>query len=156
VIASITATLAAIGKKLLAALAGDKNGRKFLGYVIGIALFIVLIPLIVAYSLFAWMGADENLYNFDLNNVYENMPEHQAVFMQIESTFKAHDLSDTDISKAKTLYVSCLIGRENDADFYEIFAECFKGDTEPLSSVSSAFGVVFSDDEKQYFYNLWG
>lgn len=30
--AAIGATLAAIGKKLLIALAGDKNGRKFLGY----------------------------------------------------------------------------------------------------------------------------
>ena len=54
--AAIGATLAAIGKKLLVALAGDKNGRKFLGYVIGIVLVIALLPVIAVYGLFGWMA----------------------------------------------------------------------------------------------------
>ena len=38
-------------------LLGDKKGRKFLLYVIGIALFIVLLPVIAVYGLFGWMAA---------------------------------------------------------------------------------------------------
>ena len=48
----IVAFWAAVGKvalKVLQFLVGDKKGRKFLGYVIGIVLFIVLIPVIAFY-----------------------------------------------------------------------------------------------------------
>ena len=40
-------TLAAIGKKALLFLLGDKKGRKAMGYTIGIAVFLALLPLIV-------------------------------------------------------------------------------------------------------------
>ena len=58
----IVAFWAAVGKvalKVLQFLVGDKKGRKFLGYVIGIALFIVLIPVIALYGLFGWMSGGE-------------------------------------------------------------------------------------------------
>ena len=40
-------TLAAIGKKILLVLLGDKKGRKAVGYTVGIAVFLALLPLIV-------------------------------------------------------------------------------------------------------------
>lgn len=58
----IVAFWAAVGKvalKVLQFLVGDKKGRKFLGYVIGIALFIVLLPVIAIYGLFGWMSGGE-------------------------------------------------------------------------------------------------
>ena len=55
-IVAVGAVVAKVAKKVLAILAGDKNGRKFLGYVVGIALFIVLLPVIAVYGLFGWMA----------------------------------------------------------------------------------------------------
>ena len=49
---AVGATIAAVAKKVLAILLGDKKGRKFLLYVVGIALFIVCIPLITLIGMF--------------------------------------------------------------------------------------------------------
>ncbi len=51
-------TLAAIGKKILLVLLGDKKGRKAVGYTIGIAVFLALLPLIVVMGLFHWLCGD--------------------------------------------------------------------------------------------------
>ena len=51
-------TLAAIGKKALLFLLGDKKGRKTVGYTIGIAVFLALLPLIVVMGLFHWLLSD--------------------------------------------------------------------------------------------------
>ena len=48
-------TLAAIGKKVLLFLLGDKKGRKAVGYIIGIAVFLALLPLIIVMGLFHWL-----------------------------------------------------------------------------------------------------
>ena len=49
-------TLSAAAKKIAAALASDEKGRKTIWYAIGIAIFILLIPIIVVYCLFGWMA----------------------------------------------------------------------------------------------------
>ena len=51
-------TLAAIGKKALLFLLGDKKGRKAVCYTIGIAVFLALLPLIVVMGLFHWLLGD--------------------------------------------------------------------------------------------------
>lgn len=51
-------TLAAIGKKALLFLLGDKKGRRTIGYIIGIAVFLALLPLIVVMGLFHWLLGD--------------------------------------------------------------------------------------------------
>ena len=51
-------TLAAIGKKALLFLLGDKKGRKTVGYTIGIAVFLALLQLIVVMGLFHWLCGD--------------------------------------------------------------------------------------------------
>ena len=48
-------TIAAIGKKALLFLLGDKKGRKAVGYTVGIAVFLALLPLIVVMGLFHWL-----------------------------------------------------------------------------------------------------
>lgn len=50
--------LAAIGKKALLFLLGDKKGRKAVGYIIGIAVFLALLPLIIVMGLFHWLCGD--------------------------------------------------------------------------------------------------
>ena len=51
-------TVAAIGKKALLLLLGDKKGRKAVGYTIGIAVFLALLPLIIVMGLFHWLLGD--------------------------------------------------------------------------------------------------
>ena len=51
-------TLAAIGKKALLFLLGDKKGRRTIGYIIGIAVFLALLPLIIVMGLFHWLLGD--------------------------------------------------------------------------------------------------
>ncbi len=51
-------TLAAVGKKALLLLLGDKKGRKAVGYTVGIAVFLALLPLIIVMGLFHWLLGD--------------------------------------------------------------------------------------------------
>ena len=155
---AIGATLAAIGKKLLVALAGDKNGRKFLGYVIGIALVIVLLPVIAVYGLVGWMaggGEVEGIVPSSANSIlaYENQ------LYAIEETFRSYDLSERDIEAGQVIYLSCLIGRESEEGFYQTYVDCFLNRSEEadlLSNISSAFGVAFTDADRAEFQNLYG
>ena len=158
--------MAKVAKKILAMLLGDKKGRKFLGYVIGIAIFIVLLPFIAIYGLFGWMsGGVETLVDYD--SLYEYMPsEYHEQFeanaeqlTEIERVFQDNGLSKVDISKGKTIYLSCLVGKETETDFYQKFAACFLKEDEQvdiLNEVSSAFGVEFSEDDRQQFVSLYG
>ena len=74
--------MAKVARKVLAILAGDKNGRKFLGYVVGIALFIVLLPVIAVYGLFGWMAGGGAAEVIDYNVVYEYIPAEQRAAME--------------------------------------------------------------------------
>ena len=166
-IAAFWAVVGKIAKKVLAALAGDKKGRKFLGYVIGIALFIVLLPVIAVYGLFGWMAGGGATEIIDYNAVCEYIPVEQRSVMEqyeselaaIQTVFVENGLGARDISKAKTIYISCFTGKETEEDFYQRYAECFILQSEEHSiwdNISSAFGISFSDDEKQQFNNLYG
>lgn len=54
-------SIAVITKKALELLVFDKNGRKLLGYIIGITIFILLLPLIVICGLFGWMSGNNEV-----------------------------------------------------------------------------------------------
>lgn len=43
-------------KKIAEAVAASKKGRKAIGYTVGIAIFLLLLPMIVVTGLFGWMG----------------------------------------------------------------------------------------------------
>lgn len=164
---AVGAVVAKVAKKVLAILAGDKNGRKFLGYVIGIVLFIVLLPVIAVYGLFGWMAGGGAAEVIDYNVVYEYIPAEQRAAMEqydselatIQTVFAENGLGTADISKAKTIFISCLTGKETEENFYQRYADCFLLQSEEQSLwdlISSAFGVSFSDEEKQQFNNLYG
>ena len=46
-------------KKIAEAVATSKKGRKAIGYTIGIAIFLLLLPMIVITGLFGWMGRND-------------------------------------------------------------------------------------------------
>ena len=164
---AIGSTVAAAVKKVLTALVGNKKGRKFLGYVVGIALFIVLLPVIAIYGLFGWMSGGEVAEIVGYDAIYQNLPaeireqidENEIQLDAIETVFKENSLSDEDISTAKLIYLSCLTDKRGEENFYQRFADCFLSvseDCDLLSNVSSAFGVEFSDTDRQQFNEYFG
>lgn len=46
-------------KKVAEAVASNKKGRKAIGYTIGIAAFLLLLPMIVVAGLFGWMSRSD-------------------------------------------------------------------------------------------------
>ena len=156
----------AIGK-VLSMLLGDKKGRKFLGYVIGIALFIVLLPMIAVYGLFGWMSGPGSSEIINYDTIYNSLPteyqekieKNDAQLKAIENTFSASGFTKDEISEAKAIYISWLTDIETDETFCEKYAEVFKyNEEEPdrLNRISSAFGVTFSEKDRQQYNELFG
>lgn len=159
---AVSATIAAVAKKILVCLLGDKKGRKALGYAIGITLFILLLPVIATYGLFGWMAKGETeLLSPEM--VYDNIPieyrEQIELYAdelkKIEAVFSEKEMRKKQTSAAKMIYVSCLVGKETEERFYERLAECFT-EEDVLTSISSAFGVSFSEEDRKQFEKLYG
>ena len=98
-------TVAAVAKKVAAALVSNKKGRKFIGYVIGISIFILCIPLIAVLCLFGWTSGNPSI---DLQSGAAagvadmfNDPALQERFENIQIVFAEHDLPTGDIHKAQ-------------------------------------------------------
>ena len=163
---AVGATIAAVAKKVLALLLGDKKGRKFLLYVVGIALFIVCIPLITLLGLFGWMVGDSgSILNQD--DILANIPNEQLVQMQtidqvsntIVTTFEEVGLEENDHKKATAIYMGYLVGLETQDGFYENLSNCFLNTTEDADVydlVSQTFLVVISEDDQTKFDSLYG
>ena len=86
------------------------------------------------------------------------MEMHDGELGQIATVFEEKGLMPEDISKAKTIYLSCLIGKEAEDGFYQTYADCFLNQSEEsdlLTNISSAFGVTFTDAEREQFENLY-
>ena len=166
----IVAFWAAVGKvalKVLQFLVGDKKGRKFLGYVIGIALFIVLIPVIALYGLFGWMSTDDVVDIVGYDAIYENLPsdiqdqltENEIQLQEIDAVFAENGLSDDEADQAKLIYLSYLTDRYSEENFYQTLADCFltvSEESDLLTNISSAFGVEFTDADRNQFNEYFG
>lgn len=166
----IVAFWAAVGKvalKVLQFLVGDKKGRKFLGYVIGIALFIVLLPVIAIYGLFGWMSGGEMADIVGYDAIYENLPTdireqmdaNEVQLQTIEAVFAENGLTSEDISKVKLIYLSYLTDRYSEENFYQRLADCFltvSEESDLLTNISSAFGIEFSDADRDQFNEYFG
>ncbi len=159
--------IAKVAAKILSMLLGDKKGRKFLGYVVGIVLFIVLIPIIAVYGLFGWMagGGAEDIFAYE--EVYQNLPteiqeqisDNDTQLATIEAIFTTNGISEAETNKAKVLYLSFLTDYANEENFYQRYADCFLAQSEEsdlLTNISSAFGVVFTDADKQQYNEYFG
>ena len=86
------------------------------------------------------------------------MEQYNGELEQIALTFGNNGLSQIEISQAKTIYLSCLTGKESEEGFYQTYADCFLNQTEEsdlLTNISSAFGVTFTNAEREQFENLY-
>ncbi len=119
-------------KKVLIQLAVGRKGRKILGYVLGIAVFLFLLPVIVVSGLFGWMANNGGTLSLR-EELLENLPEENAAVIErmntvcetIRAVFAIKGLSVTEERQAEMLYLTCLAGREEDENFCEDLADCF-------------------------------
>lgn len=163
---AVSATIAAVAKKLLTLLVGDEKGRKFLLYTVCIALFIVSIPLITLLGLFGWMAGESGSI-LNQGDILANLPADQLTQIQtidevcntIATTFEGAGLEEADQKKAATIYMSYLVGLETQDSFYEGLTNCFLNTTEDADVydlVSQTFLVVVSEDDQTKFDSLYG
>ncbi len=81
-------TAAAAAKKVVAALASHKKGRRFLGYVIGITIFIICLPVLVVLALFGWLSgsSEADLSDPIAQTIRESLPDEARP--EIESAWE--------------------------------------------------------------------
>ena len=96
-------TVAAVAKKVAASLASNKKGRKIIGYVIGISIFNLCIPIIVVFCVFGWASGNTPPLQTGVADVF-NEPDLQERFENIQTVFSEYDLPTDDIHKAQFLY----------------------------------------------------
>lgn len=156
---AIAITVGTVVKKALELLAVNDSGRKFLGYVLCIAVFLLLLPVIVVCGLFGWMANDGGtlLLREELLN---NLPEENAAVIEqlntvcdtIQNVFEIKGLSVTDERRAEAIYLTCLAGREDDENFYNDLADCFLyADSENgvFDWITTVFGVEISEEDRE-------
>ena len=163
---NIAVSVAAVIKKAAELLLTNKKGIKFVGYVIGIALFIILLPAIMLWGFFGWMSGDGGTL-IDRDMVISRLPiEQQEQIASIDTVcdtivtiFKTHDLTTSDQRKAQAIYISKLIGMESEENFYDDLADCFLSVSQDMSVydlVSERFLVSFEDEEILQLDEIYG
>lgn len=147
----IAVTVSAIAKKVVELLATNEKGQKFIGYTLGTAVFLLILPVIVILGLFGWMQGDGS--TMLSNEIVSGLPEETAqelsqlddVCKTIAVTFYSYGLSEGDIKKAQEIYLEYLVGYEFMPDFYNTLARCFvESDktSSPHNLIFERFNVV--------------
>ena len=147
-------TVAAVAKKVAAALASNKKGRKFLGYVVGIVIFILLIPIIMVYCIFGWMAGSSE------------MDIHSSAVAAVQGAVgdSAYSESVDKIEKLFTekdqmMSISYLAGMSEQENFYERLASCFTDTTKEKTVymlLEETFDIDISDKDIERMDSLYG
>ena len=159
-------TVGTIAKKALEVLASNKKGRKFLGYVVGITFFLIMLPFIVLYGLFGWMSDTDSSF-LQAEQIISALPAEQQeqlksiddACQQITEMFAEKELAENDTKKAQEIYVGLLIGKEENDNFYDNLVWCFQNATDESSlydNLSNKFSVSFTEQEEQYLDEKYG
>ena len=156
-------TIAAVAKKVAATLVSNKKGRKFIGYVIGISIFILCIPLIAVLCLFGWTSGNPSIdYQSGVAAGVADMfndPALQERFENIQIVFTEYDLSTGDIHKAQFMSIKKLAGLEEQENFYERLASCFLETTNEKTVymlIEEAFEIEIADEDEARLDELYG
>lgn len=162
----MSVTVGTVLKKVAEVLVSSKSGRKFIGYTVGITLFLVLLPMIVIVGLFGWMAGDGGTM-LDRDQIISQLPLDQQEQINvidttcdtIVTTFKIYGLPVSDQRKAQAIYIDKLMGLESQDGFFDLLAECFANVSEDVSVynlITGIFLVTFSDEEIAKFDELYG
>ena len=151
-------TVATVAKKVVEVLASNKKGRKFLGYVIGISVFILCIPIIVVFCVFGWASGNTPPLQAGVADVF-NEPALQERFENIQTVFSEYDLPTDDIHKAQFLYAWKLAGMEEQENFFEQLASCFLETTNEKTVymlIEETFKVDISEEDETHMDEIYG
>lgn len=162
----VSVTLGVITKKALELLLTNKNGRKFLGYVIGITLFLLLLPMIAVVGLFGWTSEASSI-SLDGEQIIAQLPADKqeqikgidTVCKTIPAQFTEQGLTSSDSEKAKMLYLAYLVPHDFYNDLYLDIAWCFNNVSNTVSvydNLSSKFHITITDKEQQWFDEKYG
>lgn len=161
----IAVTVGVVVKKVLEVLASNKNGRKFLGYVIGITLFLILLPLIALVGLFGFTsGGNADFMNVD-KIVAQLSADDQAIIEQMNtvgnnlpSVFTENGLTGDDTKKGYCIYVGYLVDKATDTTV-DTLAWCFvhitTGD-DLYNNIKTKFSVDITEQERDYLDEKYG
>ena len=70
----------------------------------------------------------------------------------IQNVFEIKGLSVTDERKAEAIYLTCLVGREDEENFYNDLADCFlyaDAETDVFDWITAMFGVKISEEDRE-------
>ena len=81
----MSVTVGTVLKKVAEVLVSSKSGRKFIGYTVGITLFLVLLPMIVIVGLFGWMAGDGGTM-LDRDQIISQLPLDQQEQINVIDT----------------------------------------------------------------------
>ena len=162
----MSVTVGTVLKKAAEVLVSSKSGRKFIGYTVGITLFLVLLPMIVIVGLFGWMAGDGGTM-LDRDQIISQLPLDQQEQIDvidttcdtIVTTFKIYGLSVSDQRKAQAIYIDKLMGLESQDGFFDLLAECFvnaDADVSVYDLIAGTFLVAFSEEEMARLDELYG
>ena len=162
----MSVTVGTVLKKVAEVLVSSKSGRKFIGYTVGITLFLVLLPMIVIVGLFGWMAGDGGTM-LDRDQIISQLPPEQQEQIDvidttcdiIVTTFKIYGLPVSDQRKAQAIYIDKLMGLESQDGFFDLLAECFvnaDADVSVYDLIAGTFLVAFSEEEMTQLDELYG
>ena len=162
----MSVTVGTVLKKAAEVLVSSKSGRKFIGYTVGITLFLVLLPMIVIVGLFGWM-AGEGGTMLDRDQIISQLPPEQQEQIDvidttcdtIVTTFKIYGLPVEDQRKAQAIYIDKLMGLESQDGFFDSLAGCFvnaDADVSVYDLIAGTFLVAFSEEEMTQLDELYG
>lgn len=155
---NVAVSTGAVIAKALEVIASNEKGRKFLLYVLGITIFLLLLPMIVVVGIFGFLGEDGAVV-LDQQTILSHLSEEQQgeighineVCEIISDTFRVYGLPANDQRKAQTVYISYLLGREDEPDFYIRLADCFNSASEWMpvyDLLGMEFGIVILPEEQ--------
>ena len=162
----MSVTVGTVLKKVAEVLVSSKSGRKFIGYTVGITLFLVLLPMIVIVGLFGWMAGDGGTM-LDRDQIISQLPIEQQEQIDvidttcdtIVTTFKIYGLPVSDQRKAQAIYIDKLMGLESQDGFFDSLAGCFvnaDADVSVYDLIAGTFLVAFSEEEMDQLDELYG
>ena len=162
----MSVTVGTVLKKVAEVLVSSKSGRKFIGYTVGITLFLVLLPMIVIVGLFGWMAGDGGTM-LDRDQIISQLPLEQQEQIDvidttcdtIVTTFKIYGLPVSDQRKAQAIYIDKLMGLESQDAFFDSLAGCFvntDADVSVYDLIAGTFLVAFSEEEMAQLDELYG
>ncbi len=137
-----------VAAKIGSAVASDKRGRKVILWIVGIVLFLLLMPIIALLAIFN-SGLDTSFK--DVNDILkEQQIVAEATMTEIERQMLYEGYTELKIEEAQALYMLVLFDRGKEENFAQRYVACFdfeQTDEELIDNVNAEFGTTVKAQE---------